>query len=162
MLLVCPASTQLLITGAAKAGRMLRGTGGRDWGETGDPNGYETMVNARHFEGRGSKVHKALTPEQAEAAVSSDWKGLYRYQPHTGARVAIASVEGYPGLNPERRKEAVKSFARTAIDSPEKKTAVDNQSGSGQVPTLAMGNAAVSMTYEGEQVLLQRMQQMPH
>jgi hypothetical protein len=70
-----------------------------------------------------------------------------------GSSVAsFATVESDPvTLNPDRQKRTVLPRARSAQDFPANPQ-TNLVSGNAMIPVLAMGNAAVSNTFEGENV----------
>lgn len=66
---------------------------------------------------------------------------------------SFATVESDPvTLNPNRQKRTVLPRARSAQDFPANPQ-TNLVSGNAMIPVLAMGNAAVSQTFEGEGLL---------
>lgn len=134
---------------AAAAGRGLRAPP-REW-HADDPSGYNAFAAARVFkQGDAPKFpRKGLTPEDAESLVNPTFNGIYRATlDPKHSNVAMATVEADPvSMNPDRKKMLTRPQGRAAIDLPSRP--IDVQSGQPQVPTLAMGSAALAQTWEG-------------
>jgi len=146
-LLVC--SLCCFRTAPAAQARMLKKS--RDWGESGDPNGYDVLASARRFEGGPGTPKRAVTPEAAESTANNMFLGLWRRSMDKDSSVVFATVESDPNfVNPDRKPQTIMPRGRVAMDTMTSKK-VDQVSGNAMANTVAMGGASVAQTFEGEQ-----------
>lgn len=109
----CPACfqpTAAMMAPTSQAARLLKARRHFD-DDIGDPSGYSAQNSAIGIDPLATKNRAANTPFDAEASANPSVNGVYRAASDI-PRVTYATVEADSSVNPDRRKEVVKTRVR--------------------------------------------------